>query len=99
MSLSLQTLLTAEQIIDICEAASTRARSACVKGIPFTDLADFRGIVRDAAIDDVVHCPAPQAQWIHFPCVRERTDNSEPLFEDTRLEAGISEADWSRIAD
>jgi hypothetical protein len=109
MSLPLSFLLTAGQVLEIVEDhASTgaigegpsKARAGSVRGIPSSDLADFRSIVRDANQGELVHCPWTQAQTITFVCVRERTDNCEPLFTDPRDDfTGIDQDEWSRIVD
>ncbi len=106
---SLSTLLTSAEVLNIVEAhASTgaigegpsKARAGSVRGIPSSDLADFRSIVSDARLGELVHCPWTQAQTITFVCVRERTDLSEPLFTDARDEfVGIDQDEWSSIVD
>lgn len=89
--------LTAEHLLTVAEQRATNARPAVIGGVSSRDVADFRHVVRNAAVGAVLHVPAPMAQTDSFPCVGQLQDGTR-LFQGFS-HPGVNSDDWARIAD
>lgn len=100
----METLLTAEEVLNIAEEVADRAstpymrkHSAVIGAIYIDEIADFRHAVRSATDGAVLHIQGCMAQFDHYPCIGRLSDGT-PVFK-AEVHPGIDPDEWSSIVD